>query len=51
MICIGLGSYVILKFMARVFLFHIQLNEAAIVTLFGKIIKVDQKPGFYLTFL
>lgn len=33
-----------------VFVFRIQVNEAAITRIFGKIMKIDQKPGFYLTF-
>ena len=34
-----------------VFVFRITVNQAAITRIFGKIIKIDQKPGFYLAFL
>lgn len=40
-----------LKYISEVFVFRIDVNQAAIRKLFGKIIKVDQKPGTYLKFL
>lgn len=37
--------------MSEVFVFRIHVNQAAIRRLFGKIIKVEQKPGIFLKFL
>ena len=50
-ICICLCSLIMLKYISEVFVFRIGVNQAAIRKQFGKIFKVDQKPGIYLKFL